>query len=42
MTNNILKSKIQATLNNIINIIDKDASEFNIETYKKMPWLVLF
>jgi TolB-like protein len=35
MTNNILKSTIQATLNSIIIIIDKDASEFNIEIWKK-------
>ena len=35
MTNNILKSTIQATLNSIINTIDKDASEFNMEIWKK-------
>ena len=35
MTNNILKSTIQGTLNSIINIIDKDASEFNMEIWKK-------
>jgi len=35
MTNNILKSTIQATLNSIINIIDKDASEFNMMIWKK-------
>ena len=35
MTNNILKSTIQATLNSIITIIEKDASEFNMEIWKK-------
>jgi hypothetical protein len=35
MTNAILKNTIQATLNNIINIIDKETNEFNIEVWKK-------
>ncbi len=35
MTNNILKSTIQTTLNSIINLIDKDALEFNMEIWKK-------
>jgi TolB-like protein len=35
MTNNILKSTIQGTLNNLIKIIDKDAPDFNMEIWKK-------
>lgn len=35
MTNNILKSIIQETLNSLINIIDEDTSEFNMEIWKK-------
>lgn len=34
MTNNILKSTIQATLNSVINILDKDIFEFNMETWR--------
>ena len=35
MTNTILKNTIQTTLNNIINIIDKETNEFNNEVWKK-------
>ena len=34
MTNNILKGTIQATLDDLINVIEKSTSKFNMEIWK--------